>query len=144
MTNEDKLNTREARFIQGLAKGMNKHQSALYAGFSPSSANSYAYQLLRKVKIVKALERVGLTDNSIAKGIKANIQAGMGVKATADTSLRGLELASRLKGHLDKEETTPTSLSQTNIYINELKQLSYSQLLETLDDLTKDVKKLKA
>ena len=138
------LSPRHARFVDGLVKGLDKGKAAISAGYSPMSANSIASQLLRKVKIIKALERVGLTDISIAKGIKVNVEAGMGVKATADTSLRGLELASRLKGHLDKEEVTPTSLTQTNIYIQELKNMSSSQLLDTIDSLTEEVKKLKA
>lgn len=137
------LNPRQARFVKGLQMGMSKGQSALMAGYSPESISSYPSQLLRKANITKALEAVGLSDTVIAKGIKQHIQDGMGVKSTADTSLRAIDLAARLKGHLDKE-VPDTNLSQTNIYINELRGLSEEELAVKLKDITTHLEGLKA
>lgn len=86
--------------------------------------------------IVKALEDAGITDPYIADGIKHNTEAGLGVKATAADSLRGLELAARLKGYLDNK---PESLHQTNVYIEELKSLSSEELENRLNKLDTEI-----
>lgn len=136
------LTTRQAIFVKELSKGHNQTESAILAGYSPKNADVMGSRLVRNSKVVKALDRVGLTDLTIARGIKTNVDAGMGIKATADTSLRGLELASRLKGYLGKEDSA-TNLSQTNIYINELRQLSETQLRERLDKVLQEIQMLK-
>ena len=136
------LTTKQAMFIKAKAKGMNNKDSAIMAGYAPLSASTQASRLMKKDKITNALDTVGLTDTAIARGIKTNIEAGMGIKATADTSLKGLALASKLKGH-GVQENKPTSLSQTNVYIEEVKQLSDSELNAKLDSITSEVSKLK-
>jgi len=120
---------------------MNKTNSAISAGYSPISASTIASQLLKKTKISDALDKVGLSDKAIAKGIKTNIEAGMGIKATADTSLKGLALASKLKGHGQPKQ--PTSLSQTNVYIEEMKNMNDKELNAKLDRLSDEVQDLK-
>ena len=136
------LTTKQDMFIKAKAKGMNNKDSAIMAGYAPLSASTQASRLMKKDKITNALDTVGLTDTAIARGIKTNIEAGMGIKATADTSLKGLALASKLKGH-GVQENKPTSLSQTNVYIEEVKQLSDSELNAKLDSITSEVSKLK-
>ena len=64
----------------------------------------------------------------------------MGIKATADTSLRGLALATQLKGYNQPKQ--PSTLSQTNVYIEEVKNLDDKQLDAKLKTLTSEVKKL--
>lgn len=144
-TNKEKreraLTHKQVQFVKNISRGMSKKDSAISAGYSPLSASAQASELLKKTKIAKALDSVGLTDKTIAKGIKTNIEAGMGIKATADTSLRGLALATQLKGYNQPKQ--PTSLSQTNVYIEEVKQLSDTELNAKLDTITKEVKKLK-
>ena len=135
------LTTKQAMFIKAKAKGMNNKDSAIMAGYAPLSASTQASRLMKKDKITNALDTVGLTDTAIARGIKTNIEAGMGIKATADTSLKGLALASKLKGH-GVQENKP-NLSQTNVYIEEVKQLSDKQLSDKLDKITSEVKQLK-
>lgn len=139
------MNPRQATFVKKLSQGYNKQDAAVAAGYSPTSASAIASQLIRKTKIIKALDRIGLTDRSIARGIKTNVDSGMGVRATADTSLRGLELASKLKGHLDTSNTdTSNTYTQTNIYIQELKALDNNALDYKLNSLIDDINKLKA
>lgn len=136
------LTPRQAVFVKNLSKGHTQKDSAILAGYSSNSADVTASRMLRNAKIVKALDSVGLTDKRIAQGIKKNAIAGEGVKANADTSIRSFELAARLKGYLtDKQE--PTNLSQTNIYINELKQMSDSDLQSRLDQLVQDIQVLR-
>ena len=137
------LTPKQSLFVKNISKGFNQEQSAKLAGYSDKSAYSIASVLMKNIKIIKALDRVGLTDKAIAKGIKTNVEKGMGVKATASDSLRGLELASKLKGYMDREPA-PQSLTQTNIYIRELQQLSDKELSSKVEALTKEVKKLKA
>ena len=86
--------------------------------------------------------KAGLTDRVIAKGIKTNIEAGMGVKATASDSLKGLALAAQLKGH-GQIQKQPEKLQQTNVYINELKQMNDKDLANKVDALASSVKGLK-
>jgi hypothetical protein len=138
-----RLTPRQNSFVKNLTKGNNIEDSAILSGYSPKTAGSIGSQLLKNTKIIKALDKHGLSEDSIAKGIHINVKAGMGIKATADTSLRGLELASRLHGLLDKEDTS-TNLSQTNIYINELKQLNSDELNTRLQQVMNDIKQLEA
>ena len=135
------LTPKQARFIRAIKDGKGKEVSAIIAGYSPKTASSQATQLLKKTKITKALDRAGLSDKAISEGIKTNIEAGMGVKATADTSLKGLALASKLKGHGQPQQ--PTSLSQTNVYIEEMKNMNDKELNAKLDTLTEEVQELK-
>ena len=137
----NKLTPRQSKFIQNLGRGLGKADSARLAGYSPSGSSSIASQLLKKTKIVKALEQAGLTDNVIAKGIKTNVEAGMGVKATASDSLRGLELATKLKGYQDTKPDKPTT--QTNILVQELNMLSDKDLNAKLEAIQKEIEALK-
>ncbi len=135
------LNPQRIRFIKKLAQGYDQKDAAIAAGYSPRSAESQASQILKNAKVIEALDELGLSDKYLAKEIKTNIEAGSGIKATADTSLRGIELAYRLKGYLDK--APDTNLNQTNIYVNELKTLDDNELNNKLDQLLKDVELLK-
>lgn len=129
------LTPKQALFVKGLSKGHTQTSAAILAGYSPKSAYSTSSRMMRNDKIVKALDRVGLTDKRIAEGIKNNAFAGEGVKATADTSIRAFELATRLKGYLGKDEETP-NLFQTNIYFQQLNQMSDEELNAELNKLT--------
>lgn len=131
------LQPKQAKFVELLSRGNNITEASKILGYN----RDYASRMLRKSNIAKALERAGLSDTILAQGIKTNFEAGMGVKATADTSLKATELALRLKGYLDKPEAT--NLTQNNVYINELKQLNDEDLSARLDNLTQEVQKLK-
>ena len=136
------LNPQQATFVKKLINGSNGHDAAILAGYSKQSADSISSQLIRNPKVVLALERAGLTDHSLTLMLKRNIKSGNGVKATADTSLRGIELAYRLKGYLDKPDNV--NLSQTNININQIRDLDDNQLNDKLNQLLQDVQELKS
>lgn len=136
------LTTQQSKLIQKISSGYTVHDAAIKAGYSESSATSHVYQLLRNPKISEALDKVGLTDNGLARTLKQNIKAGNKIKATADTTMRGLELAFKLKGYLDRAPDQ-ANLSQTNIYINELKTMDDDSLQQKLDALLSDVEALK-
>jgi phage terminase small subunit len=140
MTNS--LTPKQALFVKKLSRGHNQTESAILAGYSKNSASSQASRMLRNANILKTLDSVGLTDKRIAEGIKKNALAGEGVKATADTSIRAFELALRLRGYFDKENE-PANLSQTNIYIKQLKQMSDQDLQERLNTLVAETIELR-
>jgi phage terminase small subunit len=135
MKRKTRLNFNEGKFIEGMAKGLNQKDSAIYAGYAPLSASTTAYRLMRKEKIIKELEKVGLTDAVLSDAIKVNMEAGMGIKATADTSLKAVELALKLKGHLQAEEKG----GDTNIQINDLRQMSDEDLRKRMEVLTGEI-----
>lgn len=124
------LTYHEGKFIEGMSKGLNQKDSAIYAGYSPLSASTSASTLMKKEKIIRELEKCGLTDAVLATTIKTNMEAGMGIKATADTSLKAVELALKLKGHLHEEKG-----DTTNIQINDLRQMSDEDLQQKLEIL---------
>lgn len=138
----NRLTPKQALFVKKLSTGHNQTESAILAGYSPNSAYSTASRMVRNANIVKALNKVGLTDKRIAEGIKANALAGEGIKATADTSVRAFELALRLRGYFDKEDESPR-LSQTNIYIQQLKQMSDQELQARLNSLMVEIIELR-
>ena len=138
------LTPKQSRFVKNLTSlRLNKQESTLKAGYSPNSASVIASQLLRKTSIIKALEQSGITDEFIAKNLKKHITDGVGIKPSADTSLRALDLATRLKGYQQNDKEA-TNLSQTNIYINQLRQLSSEELKSKLNILLQDIEILKA
>lgn len=134
------LTLRQNLFVKNLSKGKNQTESAILAGYSSKSADVIGSQMMRNVKIIKALEDVGLSDKILVNNIKENMEAGAGVKATADTSLRATELALRLKGYLDKEQEQPTNT--TNIYVQELRVMDSTALHNKLDAILSEVEQL--
>ena len=128
------LTFKEGKFIEGKAKGLINKDAAIYAGYAPLSASVSASKLMKKERILKALERAGLTDDALAQVIKVNMEAGTGIKATADTSLKAVELALKLKGHLQADEK-----GDTNIQINDLRNLSDEELNRKLEILQGEV-----
>lgn len=130
---EKRMGYHEKKFVEGMSKGLNQKDSAIFAGYAITSASTQASRLMKKEKIIRELDKVGLTDAMLAQNIKTNIEAGTGVKATADTALKGVELALKLKGHLheDKGDTT-------NIQVNDLRSLSDEDLQRKLEVLQGD------
>jgi len=130
------LTIKERAFVKNMSdtsKNLTQGESARLAGYSSKSADSIASQLLTKGKIIKALEDNGLTDDALAKGLKVNFEEGIGVKATADTSLKATEMILKLKGYLGKEEAT--TVNNNTMLVNELYNLSDIQLQERLNRL---------
>jgi len=131
MKRKERLTYHEGKFIEGMSKGMTQKDAALFAGYAISGASVQASRLMQKDKIIKELDKVGLTDAMLAQNIKTNIEAGTGIKATADTALKGVELALKLKGHLQSEPKGDT----TNVQINDLRNLSDEDLIKRMEML---------
>jgi phage terminase small subunit len=136
------LTPRESLFVKNLSKGYNKQDSAKLAGYSDSSSTSYVSTILRKNKIIKALDKVGINDKYIARTLKTHIDEGLHIKPNSDTSLRALSLATQLHGYTEHDK--PENMTQTNIYINELKMMSDDELQSKLNTLIDDVTSLKS
>ena len=137
------LTTKQAIFVKNKIKGMNNTDSAISAGYAPISASSQASRLLKNVNITKALDKVGFNDDLIADSLRINMEAGLGKDAKASDSIRALELASKLRGHLSSTQETNTPTTQTNIYIKELNNMPQDDLLAKVDTLTSELQALK-
>ena len=72
--------------------------------------------------------------------MKVAMTEGLGVKATNADAIHVLELATRLKGYQAQDK--PESLTQNNIYINELKNMDDTQLQARLDEIQSSIEKL--
>jgi len=142
MSKKQQLTIKQAKFIKNKLKGHNNTESAIMAGYSPTSATTSASRLLRNGKVLKALEKAGLTDKTIADSLKVAMESGLSIKATNSDSLKAIDLITKLKGYQQKEEQ-PKELHQTNIYINELKQMSNDELLDKVSSIQEDIAKLK-
>lgn len=135
-----KMTLRQKNFVNNLTKGYNQKQSAVLAGYSRDNASVIASQLVHNESIIKALKDKGITDEYLSDNIKYHIEAGKGIKETADTSLKAIELVTKLNGYTDSsKEDNNTS----NIYIRELKVMDNNSLNDKLDLLLKDIDNLK-
>jgi len=134
------LTIKQTKFLSNKVKGMNNAEAARSAGYSLLTASSIGGKLMKNKSIIEALEQVGLSDGLIARGIKQHIEDGMGIKATADTSLRAIDLATRLKGYQDK--IPDNNLQQNNISI-ELRNLTEEELSNRLSSLTSTIEELR-
>jgi len=130
---------KQLKFVKNKVKGLNNKDSAIMAGYKAKNADVMGAQLMKNPKIMRALDKVGLTDEAVARDLDIAIQAGLGKKATNSDSLRGLELASKLRGHLNR---TPENMTQNNIYVQQLTQMSDEGLNERITELTSSIARL--
>lgn len=128
------LTSKNKKFIKALASGNNITKSTEMAGYS----GSYGSQLLRKDKIIKAMEEYGISDKYIVKTIKRGIDSGLGIKASNSDAMRGVELLARIKGYTDTGNTGNTTNTQVNIYAS----MSTEELQDKLHTLQDEVKHL--
>jgi hypothetical protein len=105
-------------FTKNMVKGHTIEDSAKLAGYSKHSASAIGSQLLKRDSIRKELEKAGITENALATVLKKHIDDGIGVKASADTSLRATELSLKLMGHLERESEPTGTTNNTIIYNN--------------------------
>lgn len=128
------LTHKQAKFVKNMVvHKMEQGAAAVAAGYSAKSADSQASQLLRNPKVHKALDKAGLNDEAVAKMIGTAVTSGLGVKSTNSDALRGLELVAKLRGYLSPEKEE--SNNQTNIYVNELRNLDINTLSQQLNEL---------
>lgn len=107
-----KLTYKQKAFIQEFIKTKNGTQSALkvYDTTKPEIAKSIASENLSKPyikeKIDYYLRSADYNATDSIKRLKANAEAGAGVKATASDSIRADELLLKVAGHLiDKSQS---------------------------------------
>lgn len=60
---EHGLTRKQARFVKEYKKDLNAKQAAIRAGFSPKTAEQYAYQLLQKTSVREAIDKQTLETN---------------------------------------------------------------------------------
>ena len=141
--------TKQELFARGIAQGMMIKEAGLAAGYSPASVNSTLYtemqentrlqQLIEveKENFAAALERAGATDDVLATGLVAQMNATKMVtlpiidekgnkigRKTVEVPdhaarLQAIELIMRAKGYLNEPEEPP----QTESYEARIKRL---------------------
>ena len=131
------LNPKQMLYVKNLTKGHTKKDAAKLAGYADSTVAMVNSKLMKNEAIKAELARLGLDDRGLSRVLKQHIQDGIGIKSTADTSLRATELVLRLRGNLDKEESTATT-NNTLIY----NDYTDSQLQERLKELQGQVESM--
>jgi hypothetical protein len=126
-------------FVKNITKGMTQKDAAITAGYKAENATVIGSKLMRNEKIVRALEKRGLTDDYLADKLKENIDKGSGIKATADTALRAIEITAKMKGHMNQTEAEAKNLTQNNYYV-ELQGMSEEELRERMKTVMNEVK----
>ncbi len=130
-------------FVKNIAQGHNQKESAILSGYGSKNADVVSSRLMRNEKIVKALERRGMTDDYLAEKLKDNIDKGSGIKANADTALRAIEMVAKMKGHMNVSNEDPKSLIQNNYYI-ELQNMNENELDDRIKSILTEVKSLQS
>src|SRR4030065_2567931 len=99
-----KLTVKQRQFVKKyVANGGNGTRAAMavYGTDDEHTAHQIAYENLRKPAVKRqielALERAGLTDDSVSELLREATVAGLGEKATNSDSLRGIDMLLRLK-----------------------------------------------
>src|SRR3990167_4928008 len=129
----NKLTVKQRQFIKKYVEnGGNGTQAALdsYDTMNPNVAHVIASENLQKPTIKRsielALERAGLTDDSVSELLREATVAGLGEKATNSDSLRGIDMLLRLKDAYPTQKTAHLRVDVTENYnkmtIKELKE----------------------
>lgn len=100
------LTLKQRIFIKNYLKNGNATEAAVvaYKVKNRNVAGVIASENLRKPNIVNAiirsLDKCGLSDNYLAIGLRQIIESGTGIKANAETTTKGIELAFKLHKYL--------------------------------------------
>lgn len=137
---EAEITAKQDKFIKEKIKGHNNKDAAILAGYPAKSASSMGNKLMKNERIYQALEDAGLTDERIADVLNTVITAGLGERATNSDALKGIEMVAKLRGHLKQNQETN---SQTNIFIQELTQMSDQSLTDKITELTGEITRLR-
>lgn len=103
------LTPKEKVFVQEFAKSGNASKAAqiAYPNQKKENITKYVACRLKKPRIRKAIKQIledtGITDKYIADKLKQHIDDGMGVKPTAQTSMKALEVAVKLREFVGKD-----------------------------------------
>ena len=145
MSNNKHLTLKEEGFVTDLIKLKNGTDAVEnnYNVKSRANARSMAVELRKKPRIQQAIqlemEKQGLTPDVVVNALKENIIQGIGVKATAESTNRGIELWGKFTGAFDREdvqESYKVTLSKLNT--KEL-TLELARLTRNSRELIKDI-----
>ena len=123
MSNNKHLTLKEEGFVTDLIKLKNGTDAVEnnYNVKSRANARSMAVELKKKPRIQEAIRlsmiKHGLTPDLAVEALKTNMIQGQGVKATADTSNRAIEIWGKLTGAFDRqdiEQSYKVTLSKLN------------------------------
>lgn len=104
---ERKLNHKEQKFVDAVAKGVGHEQAAIYAGYSPKSARTLAARLLQNVAISIALEKRREYFRSIA-----NVEAADIIGAQVEIAFATIEDAHDENGRFDYQKAVKTGAAK--------------------------------
>ena len=119
-----------------------KAAMVVYNTSKPQVAQSIASENLSKPMVRKAielaLERAGLTDDSVSELLREATVAGLGEKATNSDSLRGIDMLLRLKDAYPTQKTAHLRVDVTENY----NKMTIKELKEELKRIQGENKKL--
>ena len=137
MSNNKHLTLKETGFVVDLIKGKNGTDAVEnnYKVKSRANARSMAIELKKKPRIQEAIRlemiKQGLTPDIVINALKQNLIQGIGVKATAETTNRAIDLYSKITGLYDREDIEQS-------YKLTLSRLNSKELRVELEKLTKN------
>ncbi len=130
------LTVQENGFVSDLIKGK-KQTDAVENNYNVKNRQSaavMAIELKKKPRIQEAIrlemQKQGLTPDVVIDALKQNLTAGIGVKATAETTNRAIDLYAKITGLYDREDVEQS-------YKLTLTKLNSKELRMELEKLTK-------
>ena len=108
--NPNGLTIRENGFVTDLIKGKDATDAVEknYDVKSRTNARSMSIELKRKPRIQEAIklemQKQGLSPDLVVNALKSNLVAGIGVKATAESTNRAIDLYAKLTGLYESNE----------------------------------------
>lgn len=113
-----KLTLKQKKFIENYLRNGGNATGAAMEVYTPKNrhvAESMGWENMRKPEIQEIirqeLERGGISLEDVLKNIKANMEAGMGVKARASDSLKASEILLKVMGAFPDQRRTSTTMS---------------------------------
>lgn len=134
--NPNGLTLKEQGFVVDLIKGKNGTDAIEknYNVKSRANARSMAIELRKKPRIQEAIRlamlKQGLSPEVVVDALKQNLIQGIGVKATAETTNRAIDIYAKLTGLYDREDIEQS-------YKITLSRLNSKELTMELEKLTK-------
>ena len=142
----EEFTIKESRFIKGIVAGEGGADAVEKAGYkvgSRTNAWSMSKEMVRKPRIQqaiqKALQKAGLTPDTIVDALKENIVTGSGTDAKASDANRAIEIWAKLTGAFNNpltEETYKVTLSK--LPTKEL-TMELEKRVSTANTLIKDI-----
>lgn len=139
------MTIKQKKFVQEYIKNNGNGTKAALAAYDTNdynTAHSIASENLQKPTIRKALrlelERKGISLDYVLDKVRQNMEAGVGVKATATDSLRAAETLLKVMGAYPNQNRTEIQISTRARY----EQMTKQELITEQIKIDKEIKQL--